>query len=486
MSLPLCFGLLYFSLLAIINYTGGYGIFVDEFYYLACAKRLAWGYVDQPPLSIFLLNLFQISGESVFFLRIIPAAFAGLSVFLVGNLADRFNGNRLSVSLACIATMTVPVLQVIFGFYSMNAIEIFFVILLVTLVLKLKEDPIQWISIGVVIGLGIMNKHTFSVYVLAVLVPYFILNFKSILRTKTFYIGVLTAIIIISPNLYWQYVNSFPSLEFYKNAYSMKNINLGLIQIIFDQILSQNPATLPLWLCGIYFFLKNKELRFIGFAYLLLIGFFLYSKSSRPDRIAAFYPILFAGGGAFFLADQWKKIILGLTLLVGLFLSPIGLPILPLHILSNYVNALGIVPQIEAGNRTLLPQWFADRLDWKEFHLHIQSSIDSLDLSEKKETVVLGNYYGQAGSLEFYKIPIPVISGHNNYFLWLDELKIVPKNLIVTGEEPILVLENLFEEKRLIGKYSRNYTTEKDIPIYLLKKSKSDLTKMLPSLKSYR
>jgi len=27
-----------------------YGYFVDERYYLACGRHLAWGYVDQPPL----------------------------------------------------------------------------------------------------------------------------------------------------------------------------------------------------------------------------------------------------------------------------------------------------------------------------------------------------------------------------------------------------------------------------------------------------
>src|SRR5882724_1107709 len=27
-----------------------YGYFVDELYYLACSRHLAWGYVDQPPL----------------------------------------------------------------------------------------------------------------------------------------------------------------------------------------------------------------------------------------------------------------------------------------------------------------------------------------------------------------------------------------------------------------------------------------------------
>ena len=31
---------------------GEYGYFIDEFYYLACARHPALGYVDHPPLSI--------------------------------------------------------------------------------------------------------------------------------------------------------------------------------------------------------------------------------------------------------------------------------------------------------------------------------------------------------------------------------------------------------------------------------------------------
>jgi hypothetical protein len=28
----------------------GYGLFIDELYYLMCGRNLAWGYVDQPPI----------------------------------------------------------------------------------------------------------------------------------------------------------------------------------------------------------------------------------------------------------------------------------------------------------------------------------------------------------------------------------------------------------------------------------------------------
>src|SRR4051812_11172254 len=31
------------------------GFFRDEFYYLACTRHLAWGYVDHPPFSVLLL-----------------------------------------------------------------------------------------------------------------------------------------------------------------------------------------------------------------------------------------------------------------------------------------------------------------------------------------------------------------------------------------------------------------------------------------------
>ncbi|HEX9740205.1 MAG TPA: hypothetical protein VGA29_05460, partial [Ignavibacteriaceae bacterium] len=55
--------LVYFLTLSLTSY----GIFRDELYYLACANRLDFGYVDQPPLSIWLLALWKfILGDSVF------------------------------------------------------------------------------------------------------------------------------------------------------------------------------------------------------------------------------------------------------------------------------------------------------------------------------------------------------------------------------------------------------------------------------------
>src|SRR4051812_28944916 len=60
----------------------GYGYFIDELYYIACARHLAFGYVDPPPLSVALLALIRsVLGDSVPALRLLPALAHGGTVF---------------------------------------------------------------------------------------------------------------------------------------------------------------------------------------------------------------------------------------------------------------------------------------------------------------------------------------------------------------------------------------------------------------------
>ena len=68
--------------------TGRYGIFRDEYYYLACANHPAWGFVDHPPLSMWILSLWTaVFGDSVHSIRILPALFTAVLVVLSGAVA---------------------------------------------------------------------------------------------------------------------------------------------------------------------------------------------------------------------------------------------------------------------------------------------------------------------------------------------------------------------------------------------------------------
>src|SRR5262245_66555195 len=89
------------TLLVHLVTSNGYGVFRDEFYYLACADHLDWGYVDHPPLSILLLWLQRaLLGESMFAIRLLPAlAHAGL-VLLAARIARELPGGRFAPGLA--------------------------------------------------------------------------------------------------------------------------------------------------------------------------------------------------------------------------------------------------------------------------------------------------------------------------------------------------------------------------------------------------
>ena len=58
----------------------GYGYFRDEFYYLACGRHLAWGFVDHGPLVAVQARLGEILfGQSIFATRVLSALAGALA-----------------------------------------------------------------------------------------------------------------------------------------------------------------------------------------------------------------------------------------------------------------------------------------------------------------------------------------------------------------------------------------------------------------------
>jgi len=102
--------LIMFTLLMFSSTIQPYGYFIDELYFIACSKRLAFGYIDQPPLSILLLafmrNLF---GESMFVVRLLPALSISATLFMTGLIAQLLGGSMVSIILAGLSVMIMPV-----------------------------------------------------------------------------------------------------------------------------------------------------------------------------------------------------------------------------------------------------------------------------------------------------------------------------------------------------------------------------------------
>src|SRR5438067_10836286 len=71
----------------------GYGYHRDELYYLVCANHLGWGYVDHPPVSVFVLAALRaVLGSSAAATRIVAAAADTVAVALAGLMRRRHGG----------------------------------------------------------------------------------------------------------------------------------------------------------------------------------------------------------------------------------------------------------------------------------------------------------------------------------------------------------------------------------------------------------
>jgi 4-amino-4-deoxy-L-arabinose transferase-like glycosyltransferase len=190
-----------------------YGMFRDEFYYLACANHLAWGYVDHPPFSIAALAAWRaLVGDGVWALRIVPAILHALTTLGAGELARRLGGNRTAQGLAALLTALAPTLLGIMGFTSMNAWEVAFWMAAVLIVAALLAggDRRLWLLLGLVAGLGVLNKYSLGLALVGLALGILLSPLRRDLRTRWPWLGAAMASVLFLPHVLWQILNGWP------------------------------------------------------------------------------------------------------------------------------------------------------------------------------------------------------------------------------------------------------------------------------------
>jgi len=419
----------------VANALGGYGYFRDELYYIACSKRLAAGYVDQPPLSIFVLaGAVRIFGDSVFAIRLVPAVLCGISAALVGLLAQRMGGGRAAVVLASLAFMAAPQILGFHTYYSMNSLDIMFWLLVVHALLGAAERGAlrNWLLLGLVVGLGLLNKT--SMLWLGAGVGAAILFSRELRRqlaTPGPYAAAALALVLFSPFVIWNALHGWPHIEFMRNATEGKYSSLTRTRFLADQFLAMNPFTYLVSLPGLVWCLAGRESRRwrpVGVMFLTVLAVLLANPHTKSEYMAAAYPMLFAPGAVALelMRQPWRaaavRILPGLLVVSGVMLAPLAMPILPVNAYLRYARAIGVAPSTAENLEVAdLPQFFADMHGWEELARDVSAAYLTIPEPERRTTVALVTNYGEAGALELFArhYPLPrVICNHNSYWFW--------------------------------------------------------------------
>lgn len=487
-----------------------YGIFRDELYYLVSADRLAWGYVEHPPLVAWLAWLVRgVLGESLLAIRLVPALLAGALVLVVARLAGVMGGGRGARALAALAAASMPFNLALFSYFSMNAIDflVWGAVALAAALMLRDDEPRGWLTIGVLVAVGLLAKISVVFLVGGLIAGLFLGRRFALIFSRWKFAGGVIAALAFAPYLIWQAVNGWPFLEFASNASRFKNVALDPLSFLGEQMLGTGPTVL-LWLPGLAALLVGRwarPWRPLGFAFLAVLAFFLVTNA-KPYYLAPAYGMLVAAGAVALeriarddhRSAQGQKprargwilpATAAIVLVLGAVIAPLARPILPVESFLRYSAAIGITPSSgERQEQGALPQFFADRHGWRELARTVGEVAAALPPEDRAMACVFGQNYGEAGAIDFFReefdLP-PAISGHNSYWLWGPGACTGEVLIVIGGDREDLERDFASVVDAALHRAPLAMPYESELPIYVVRGLRAPLRDAWPTVKRY-
>jgi len=393
-----------------------YGYHRDELYFMACARHLAWGYVDQPPLVPAVARLsMALFGPTVVGLRFWAALGGGATVVFTALMARELGGSRRAQLLAALAAATSVQVVATDHLLSTAAFDLFFWSATTLLVLRLLRtaDTRLWLAIGAVAGVGLLNKYNIGFLLVAVVTGLLLDHRAALVFNRYAVMGALVALAIWTPNLIWNAQHHWAAFSMLQ-ALRQENSTLGAsIGFIPTQLVIVGPVLLPVWFGGLRDLFRHPWARSVAFAYATLVVVYTLS-GAKPYYLGGAYFVLLAAGGIW--ADRrltrsvsrlgrilaW--ILIGEALAIGF-----ALPVRPVGDLAKGPSEAKLDKDLSA------------TVGWNRVVAQLASIADHLPPAERARLVIYTGDYGAAGAVDRYggDYGLPhAISGHNNYWWW--------------------------------------------------------------------
>ncbi|MGO4771833.1 ArnT family glycosyltransferase [Flavobacterium sp. W22_SRS_FK3] len=449
----------------------------DEYLHLDQGNHLAWGYLSVPPVTSWFSYIILLLGNSVFWVKFFPALFGVLTLVIVWKTIETLKGNLYALILGAVCIVFSSLLRINM-LYQPNSLDILcWTAFYYAMIQYFKTEKTKWFYIAaIVFALGFLNKYNILFLLIGLFPALLLSRQRKILAEKQLYFALILGLILILPNLLWQYNNQFPVVHHMKELSEKQLVNVDRVGFLKEQLLFFIGSLLVI-IAGLYALLFYKpfgKYKFFFTSILFTLIIFLYFKAKAYYAIGL-YPIYIAFGSVFLsevLKTGWKRYLQPAFIIIPLlFFIPIynlAFPNKsPEYIVSHSekYKKLGML-RWEDGKDHALPQDFADMLGWKELARKTDSVYALFPNSEK--TLVLCDNYGQAGAINYYtKKGIKAVSFNADYVNWFN-LDVCYKNLIRIKEyeensnefkETSPYFESSFIGSQITNKYAREYKT---------------------------
>jgi len=467
-----------------------YGYFGDELYFIACGDHLAWGYVDQPPLIAFIARLTRILlGDSVFAIHFFPGVAHAVLVFMTGWTARQLGGDRFAQLLAGVSALVGTGFLFTGTVLTMNAFEPLLWLLgadVVILVLQ-GRSPKLWTLFGVVVGIGLLNKHSMLIFGFSIGVGLLLFASRQF-SNRWIWVGALIALLIFLPNLVWEVQNGWVTLDAMRQSKELNRLPFRLADFAFGNVMMTGPLLAPIAIAGLVFYFSRfgRDYRVLGISFVVTVAVVVLSEGKVYYALPA-YPALLAGGSAMIgkLAEMrrwsWQRpVTVSLLVASGIALAPGALPVLSPESLVRYQNLIrfrGL--KFEKVDEGEIPSYLASMIGWENLVQTVARAYLALPPDQRARTAILANNYAEAGAIDLLgpKLGLPgAISGHESYALWGPGDR--SGELVIAVGVPAQVMGRYYEEVELAGVAHAKYAQphENEVPVLLCRRPREGRT----------
>jgi hypothetical protein len=447
-----------------IAVNGQYGFHRDELLTFTNARHLAWGYVSYPPITALLGRLeLVLFGTSLAGFRFFAALSQGIALVLTGLIARELGGQRWAQLLAAASVAVGGHALFSGGSHSYTTFDYVWWVLVAYFVSRFlrSDDPRWWVGIGVAIGLGMLTKYTMAFLVMGVLVGMLLTPARRHLRSGWFWLGVATALVLMLPNVVWQFQHEFASIACMRTIHE-RDMRWGRTDyFLLNQFWKcASPVVTPLWCAGLWYVFATpvgKRFRMLGWMYVTPLVAFMLARG-RDYYMASAYPALLAAGAVW--AEQWltsltpraAAIARGITwrtlLVAGLSTAAVTVPIAPLG------SAWWRIADAVNGN-------FNMEIGWPELAETVAAIRGALPAEEQATVGILAGDEGETGAVNLYgpHYGLPqAISGMNSN--WMRGYGNPPPQTVIALGLKRDVLDRSFSSCTWAGRLTNRYGIE--------------------------
>lgn len=470
----------------------------DELLHIETGNYPGLGYMEFPPVIAWLAFIQnQFHSQSVFVHHIFSHIASLLILILIALTTVKLGGKAKAVFIVLLCILIAPAFgrghQLFQPVVFTHLFWLFSFYQLVRYVLTLDKKYLLYLTIGV--GFGFLTKYDILFFIAGLTGLLLSKRTRTAILQKDIWKYMLLFLVLIAPNVLWQYHHGFPVLDMFSRLYETQLDKLTIAGVLESIIISLNPLTLFFWVGGLIYMFRTKDnsnYRPIALTIVISIALLALNKSKAYYFYPAMITLIIFGSIWFeqkiLSKRQWILYpTTALLVLSGMVLIPFGLAVLPLN---AFIKFAGI--QKKDNRYQIEYKEYYSQSKWEKTMDGLQTVYDSLPLHERKDCLIWGKHYSQAGGVNLFRDNYDVpkaFSYHGSFYLWTPEKGELPKAIIAfsNGEAGIDFFQSFFNSVVAVKQIYNPYADEdKDLwqTIYICKDPKLNFEQLRTEFKT--